>query len=334
MVSVATSDPHASAAMEFNPMFSPDPSNHSAPSSPSSTTANASRQVSSATVDVIQTVNIRSHIPVVLELTDPNFSDWRRFFDFALGKFGLDAHVSASTPVLERDVSWYKVDQCIVNWIYSTCSPEVLCIVHQRSKTDAFTLWTAITNLYHDNQLQRAVFYEAEFRNLYQGDMSITDYCAKLKTLSDNLRDVGQPVSEPSQVLNMLRGLNPKYHHAISAITSRQPPHTFLSVRSHLLMEEHFDTQRATTIANHALFAGHGGAPQPGSKSGGGGSGSSGGGGKSSNNKKSKKKNSSSGSGTSSGGTTGGAQTGSLAPSAPSATWQPNYNPWTGMVQA
>jgi hypothetical protein len=132
----------------------------------------------------------------------------------------------------------------------------VLRIVRKPKKeTDAFSLWMAIHALYHDNQLQRAVFYEAEFRNLYQGDLSITDYCAKLKSLADNLRDIGQPVSEPSQVLNLLRGLNPKYRHAISAITSRHPPHTFLSARSHLLMEELFDTQRATTIAHHALLA-------------------------------------------------------------------------------
>lgn len=72
--------------------------------------------------------------------------------------------------------------------------------------------------------------------------------------LANNLRDVGQPVSEPNQVLNLLRGLNPKYRHAISAITSCQPPHTFLSARSHLLMEM-FDTQRSTTIAIQALLA-------------------------------------------------------------------------------
>lgn len=76
---------------------------------------------------------------------------------------------------------------------------------------------------------------------LVPGRHVIFDYCAKLKTLVDSMRDVGQSFSEPSQVLNMLRGVNPQYMHAISAITSRQPPHTFLSARSYLLMEELFD---------------------------------------------------------------------------------------------
>jgi hypothetical protein len=134
-------------------------------------------------------------------------------------------------------------------------SPEVLRIVRKSKKeTDAFSLWMTIHALYHDNQLQCAIFYEAEFRNLYQGDLYITDYCAKLKSLANNLRDVGQPVSELSQLLNLLRGLNPKYRHVISAITLRHPSHMFLSARSHLLMEEIFDTQCVMTIATHALL--------------------------------------------------------------------------------
>jgi hypothetical protein len=96
-------DPHAFAAMEFNPMFSPQTS----PPSPTSAVTNASP---GATIDAIQMVNIRSHALVVLELTNPNFSNWHMFFDSTLGKFGLDAHISASTPILDCDANWYKVD--------------------------------------------------------------------------------------------------------------------------------------------------------------------------------------------------------------------------------
>jgi hypothetical protein len=62
-------DSHASAIMDYNPVFSP---GNSQPSSPSSASAAASRSVPSATADTIQTVNIRSHVPIVLELNDPN----------------------------------------------------------------------------------------------------------------------------------------------------------------------------------------------------------------------------------------------------------------------
>jgi hypothetical protein len=84
--------------------------------------------------------------------------------------------------------------------------------------------------------MQRAVLLEAEFHNVVQGDLSIYDYCAKLKKLADSLRDVGHPDSEPSQVLNLLRGLNKKFRHVKPVLTSKT--HTFMSARSYLLLEE------------------------------------------------------------------------------------------------
>jgi hypothetical protein len=222
-------------------------------------------------------------------------------------------------------------------------SPEVLRIVRKSKKeTSAFSLWPAIHALYHNNQLQCAIFYEAEFRNLYQGDLYITDYCAKLKSLTNNLRDVGQPVSELSQLLNLLRGLNPKYRHVISAIALRHPPHMFLSARSHLLMEEIFDTQCAMTIATHALLTKQGPssqhsappAPPTGYKNvvghgshgiGGGSGGSTGGNGGGGGNKKNSEDRGS--------GSVGGMLSGSTTNS-PAPYWWPTFNPLTGMVQA
>jgi hypothetical protein len=56
-------------------------------------------------------------------------------------------------------------------------------------------------------------------------------------------------------VLNFLRGLNSKYRHTIPAITSKQPPHTFPSAWSYLLLEEHYDREHTKTAAHHALVA-------------------------------------------------------------------------------
>ena len=68
--------------------------------------------------------------------------------------------------------------------------------------------------------------------------MSINNYCTKLKCLVDKLRDIGHPVSEPSQVLNLLCGLNPRYRYVKLVITSMYPLHTFQSSRSFLVLEE------------------------------------------------------------------------------------------------
>ncbi|CAM0881883.1 unnamed protein product [Alopecurus aequalis] len=62
--------------------------------------------------------------------------------------------------------------------------------------------WTLITNLFLDNKMMRAVYLEAEFCGVVQGDLSVTAYFHRLKSLSDALRDVGTPVSDQAVILN------------------------------------------------------------------------------------------------------------------------------------
>jgi hypothetical protein len=169
-----------------------------------------------AAASTLQTINIRNHVPVVLDLDQSNYGQWRCLFDSVFGKFGLlDAHIRAPPPVAQRDTDWRMSDCCIVNWLHTTIAKPVFDIIYKPHAT-AFTVWGDIEGIFRNNELQRATYYEAEFRSLQQGDLSITDYTMRLKQLADSLRDVGYPVSEPSQVLNLLRGLNPK-----SAMSSR-----------------------------------------------------------------------------------------------------------------
>jgi hypothetical protein len=102
------------------------------------------------------------------------------------------------------------------------------------------------------------VYLEAKFRSLRQGDMSITDYTARLKTLANSLRDLSQAVSQPSQVLNLIWGLHPRYRHLKPVITSKSPPYTFMSARSYLLLEELCDKHEASAESGQAYHASHG----------------------------------------------------------------------------
>jgi hypothetical protein len=161
--------------------------------------------------------------------------------------------MAAPTTAQHADPDWFIVDQCLVNWIYNTVR-DVMRIIRVPGAT-AYTIWAAVVYLFRDHQLHRAVYLEAEYHSLYQGGLSITDYNAKLKEIADALRDLEQPVPEPFQVLNMLRGLNGKYRHTISTITSKQPPHTFLSACSFLLLEELYENQHGKLAAHHAMVA-------------------------------------------------------------------------------
>ena len=168
--------------------------------------------VAPTAASAIQGISIRHHVPVILDMDEGNYGQWRHFFDSTLGKFGLEDHVRSPTPSQERDGEWRRVDSYVVNWILATVSKGVFDII-RRDRNDAFSLWHTVEGLFQYNELQRTVYLEAEFRSLQQGDMSMNEYCTKLKRLADQLRDIGHPVSEPSQVLNLLRGLNPRYRY-------------------------------------------------------------------------------------------------------------------------
>jgi hypothetical protein len=46
-----------------------------------------------------------------------------------------------------------------------------------------------------------------------EGELNITDYCHKMKTMADALQDLGHDVSDRQLMLNILRGLNRQFDH-------------------------------------------------------------------------------------------------------------------------
>jgi hypothetical protein len=59
-----------------------------------------------APASVVQNVNIKSHVPVMLDMNEPNYTQWRCFFDSVLGKFGLEDHVLSPPGLAARDIDW------------------------------------------------------------------------------------------------------------------------------------------------------------------------------------------------------------------------------------
>jgi hypothetical protein len=144
----------------------------------------------------------------------------------------------------------------------------------------------------------------------------------------------------------MLRGLSPKYRHTVPVITAKNPPHTFLSARSYLLLEKQYDKEHVKSAAQHALHAAAGG-PRLSASTAAGGSSTVGAprssqltaGGTARNDNYSYKKRRGCGN-TPPGGNSGNASAGTSSSADNSAgncsqsPWVPGFNPWTDMVQA
>ena len=119
--------------MDVNPHFEFNQSDADSSSSGSSVSYEASFDapvLPTPTTAVLQTVNIKTHVPVELNLAESNYTEWRCFFDAFIGKFGLGSHLS-SPPTIDnrRDPDWVMKDQCILSWLYNSMAKDVCAIV-------------------------------------------------------------------------------------------------------------------------------------------------------------------------------------------------------------
>jgi hypothetical protein len=125
--------------MEDNPLFGVNLSSIDSSSDSSSISDNAPL-VEPPTTAVLQTVSIKSHVPVVLELADPNSDEWCCFFHALIGKFGLASHLALPpTPEQRHDPAWRIHDQCILSWIYNSVTKDV-CVIVRVPKATAYVV--------------------------------------------------------------------------------------------------------------------------------------------------------------------------------------------------
>jgi hypothetical protein len=161
---------------------------------------------------------------------------------------------TVDAAMMFHDAEWLQIDSSITSWLYNNISSVLMTMVQVPEPT-AYTLWMANRRLFLDNAMQCAVYALKEFHNLFQGDKTITAYFGRLKQLTDLLRDVGHPISEPSMVVNALRGLNSKFSHAIVVLTAKVAMSLFLYVHNYLLQDESRQAHTTKMEAATALLA-------------------------------------------------------------------------------
>ena len=200
------------------------------------------------------TINVKSHVPLILDLKLPNFTKWSAFFTAMCGKFGLLGHIDGSIPPRPTDRNWSQPDACVRSWIYGCVDDSVLDLAMEPDQT-ARALYVAITALFQANQATRAVVLGQEFHTMVQGDLTIDAYAQKMKQTADALRDVGQAVSEPQLVLNLLRGLNPRFANSADIIANSAVLPSFTSAHNTLRLKEIRLASDAKVSSDTALTA-------------------------------------------------------------------------------
>ncbi|CAJ2653203.1 unnamed protein product [Trifolium pratense] len=250
---------------EKSPINSSSP--NTSPTKNSSVTANASPIHPALTVP-----NITNFIKIKLSIEKDQYITWSELFKIHARVFQVLDHIIPSsstdtTPSLKvTDPNlWSRLDAVVLQWIYGTISDDLLNTIIERDST-AELAWNKLFDIFYDNKNSRALYLEQEFSRVHMEQFpDASSYCQHLKSLSDQLANVGADVSNDRLVLQLISGLTDAYAAVGSQIRHGNSLPLFHKARSMIILEETAIAQRAkNSAANTTFIASHDDAPSAG----------------------------------------------------------------------
>jgi hypothetical protein len=136
-------------------------------------------------------LNVHQLVNIVLDSSTTNYASWRDLMEQTLQRYALIKHIMDNTP--SNDPGWIQMDSVVLNWISNSISVDLHQVVQECGCT-AHHLWLTIKNQFLGNCEQRTIHLDATFRIFVQGDLSVSKYCLKFKTMADGLTDLGSPI--------------------------------------------------------------------------------------------------------------------------------------------
>jgi hypothetical protein len=184
---------------------------------------------------VVGLQNIRSVVTIILKPSLPDYKRWHDLMLLMLHRYALDDHVISD--IADPPVYSARLDNIVVIWILDTLSPELHEIVWEPTET-ARQAWLAIEAQFLGNSESQVLQLNARFRAFKQGDLSVSDYCRRMKGVADDLRTLGETVTDRHLILNLLHDLNKRFYHIKIFIKRSQPFPSFHIVRNELKLKE------------------------------------------------------------------------------------------------
>jgi hypothetical protein len=230
---------------------SPTSARHSAdtfePAPAPASTLRASLHAQAATL-----TSIRATVTDVLAPDSTQYPRWRDQVLQTLRRYALADHVLS--VVSDPSEDWLLIDEVVLSWIHGTLTAELQDIVRVLDDT-AHRIWGALEAQFLGHRQTRILYLETAFRKLAQGDLSVDEYCRQMKTMADTLRTLGAPITDECLVLNLLRGLSPRFDRVTPILTRMKPFPTFAETKNDLLLEELRLSATATAAPATALYS-------------------------------------------------------------------------------
>lgn len=212
-------------------------------------------------------------IPV--KLSAENFLLWKAQALPLLRTYGLMGYLDGSYPCPSEFVKitgadgktaevlnpeyfhWTRQEQAILSSFTTSMTPEVLGQV--LFMTTAAEVWTTVNSMFASQSTARSMQIRHQLANTKKGSSSATAYFNRIKTLSDTLTSIGQPLRPEEFTSFLLAGLDGEYEGFISTVSVRDTVMPVRDVYAHLLNTEHRLEMRHGELhgdtPNHAVNA-------------------------------------------------------------------------------
>ncbi|XP_052114096.1 uncharacterized protein LOC127745435 [Arachis duranensis] len=193
-------------------------------------------------------------------LTTSNYHSWSRLATLSLNAKNKLRFIEGTLVKPERDDpssgAWDRCNTFVLSWLHRSLSPEILQSVLWCN--NAYELWMDLKHRFDQGDLFRIADLEEELFSLRQGELTITSYYTKLKSIWEEL-DEFRPIAlcsclhncecgknlemirehrEQSHVIRFLRGLNDQYVNVRSQLMLVTPLPTVAAAFSSLLQQE------------------------------------------------------------------------------------------------
>ncbi|KAH0692439.1 hypothetical protein KY285_019536 [Solanum tuberosum] len=206
--------------------------------------------------------NIKSHVPIVLEMENVQYSTWAELFKIHTRSHRVLDHIippakgkEKMPKTEEKKELWSTLDATVLQWIYATISHDLLHTILEPDTT-AMEAWNRLRDIFQDNKHSRAVTLEYNFTHVNMEDFpSVSTYCQHLKSLLDQLKNVGSPVDNNRLVLQLVSGLTEPYKGVATLIRQRDPLPHFYQAHSMLTLEEAGLAKKVAHNSSSAMVA-------------------------------------------------------------------------------
>jgi hypothetical protein len=141
-------------------------------------------------------------VTIILEPSSLNYKWWHNLVLLMLYHYALDDHVLSD--VANPSIYWVRLDNIVVTWILDSLPPLELHEIIQEPTETARQAWLTIVAQLLSNNESRLLQLDARLRAFKQGDLSVSDYCRRMKGMADDLCVLGETVTDRHLILNLL----------------------------------------------------------------------------------------------------------------------------------